>query len=286
MYAGQPPLGMEEPLTTDQPFLFLRLPRELRDHIYELCLVAPQHERWHKPLYMLDEPITDENKHELVHQPKVALDICRWWKATLHQDPPLLLVSRQVRTEADEIYWSGNDWLVAIRVNQDKCNRDEQDVHTPIQKWIDAVGLHRLTHLRDLTVEVETCYKRFHYGPERFRVTFDSTDGLRLRSPKFSKFRFPVCEDAIGWHLAITEMRRKQNGWKGEGILELFTGEKEVWAELFCSLPARSCKVKKLEHLYTMAYQRGDDVEMSRLENLLAYDHVQILDGAVEDAGY
>ena len=148
-------------------------PRELRDRIYELCLVVPNHERFIKPEWWKSDPITDENKKYLIRNPKIALDITNGCKTYLLDHPPLLAVPHQVREEADAIYWSRNEWQINIDVRQDNengCDDIEEDLRTPIQqlqKWISKIGMHRLKHLRDFTLGIETCYRRLRCELEK-----------------------------------------------------------------------------------------------------------------------
>lgn len=104
-------------------------------------------------------PATGIGQHLLVRRPKTALEINFDNPIRLEQDPPLLRVSRQVRNEANSIYWGKNEWMVIIDTQydgQDNWHFPEKDLHSPMklfEKWVDTVGIHLVMLLvRSVTV--------------------------------------------------------------------------------------------------------------------------------------
>lgn len=142
---------------------FFDLSAERRNYLYELHLVVPEHERnEHVQPACLREgkgPATGIGQHLLVRRPKTALEINFDNPIRLEQDPPLLRVSRQVRNEANSIYWGKNEWMVIIDTQydgQDNWHFPEKDLHSPMklfEKWVDTVGIHLVMLLvRSVTV--------------------------------------------------------------------------------------------------------------------------------------
>ncbi|KAK4544140.1 hypothetical protein LTR36_004638 [Oleoguttula mirabilis] len=190
---------------------------------------------------MRDTPITDVNRHRLFRRPKCALNISAGHPPWLAEHPPLLAVSRQLRDEADEMYWGKNQWAIYLDAKReddsDTLDMIDDDLHTPMQqmqKWVDMIGLHRLKHLRDFTMGIELCYKRSRCGPEEFRVRVDMEKGLQVELPASRTHLKGMREDVLGW-IGISRSRAPERA--GEGIVDYFLGEREFWSEWFFSYP-------------------------------------------------
>lgn len=103
--------------------------------------------------------------------------------------------------------------------------------------WVDMVGLSRLKYLRDCIVAVTGQYKKRYRGQGEFRVTLETDKGLQVQPPPLLFQRFDVDQGLWDWRLAATELRRRSDGWEGEGIIDYFLGEREFWSEWFFSYP-------------------------------------------------
>ena len=217
-----------------EPTGFLSLPRELRDQIYELCLVVPEHERQAK-----------SSIKRYSRQRKVALTVRDARRAWPLEHPPLLAALRQIREEGDEFYWGKNEWQVDLKVFEDQNDYIESEACVPmkqLRKWVDLIGMRRVKHLRDLTLRIKYCNEQQIYDVEDFRITLDAIKGLELHSPTFYHITEPAVESEIEWLLAVTEFRRKDNDGKGESIIEFFSFDEKIWSEWIAYACRRSVR--------------------------------------------
>ncbi len=208
-----------------------RLPRELRDNIYIKVLVQQR-----------------PSVHQLAGWTPTALCVSDGGSyLSLASPPPLLAVCRRIREEGDKIYWGENSWHIFLDVRHNHGvnsgmwpgNNLDFPRHC-FTMWHNSItrvgGLARFRALRNLTLELKLC---------DFRKGCSSTISIQLTQRglevQYSKnivhIRDPIHEDAMGWHIATTEMRRKDNGWEGEGIIDFFTSQDEFWTEWWFSYP-------------------------------------------------
>lgn len=220
-----------------EPIRFMDLPRELRNTIYELALLEPLVER--KDIkYGLDDYRLEDSERQLYSKRRHAFSTGVNNVITLAEHPPLLRVSRQVREEADEIYWSKIAWDVELDAKYNweddgfRYDEDLSQMRKDLQKWVDKMGMNRLQHLRDLTVAVELCLKPHRCIATPLRVIFIEGEGFKAEMPQQGAHVKPG-QVALARHLAWTEWRREFNGWKGEGIVDYFLGNPAFWNTWF-----------------------------------------------------
>ncbi|KAK5733524.1 hypothetical protein LTR17_009641 [Elasticomyces elasticus] len=130
--SSRPQAHMQE--QPQQPFRFLDLPRELRDEIYKFCVVDGRHRLLPEPeVTTINRPIPGdaigsyenrEQYHWFWPIDTVGLHYCS------SQRPAILSISRQIRSEVLQIFYSEHrfcfsgcrladalDWLIVVMVS-------------------------------------------------------------------------------------------------------------------------------------------------------------------------
>lgn len=254
-------------------FRFLDLPREIRDTIYEFALVEPMTEHDHRCITKNPDGSKTKVWVKKIYRDRLtALCIEHECPVNLLKDPPLLPVSRQIREEGDEIYWSMNAFAVEIEVNQyddEYRTRIDQRLVAPMQQfecWVDTVGMYRLKYLKDLKLQIDTVGGG--YPPRdnfQFVVTLYEQKWLRLGLP--NKYTcLPLRTTEMREHLRTIEMRMNKTRWQGQAIIEFFLRNKYFWSSWFFTYPEDE-PWKPWEYLLewpreaTLEWFEDDDVE-------------------------
>jgi hypothetical protein len=269
-------ISTDDTRTITKPCYFLNLPRELRDKIYATLLIVPEHERYWIPPRRLpgnselvpvpENEITPEMK-EKYRRPKRALEL--YENRTILEHPALLATCKQIREEADLIYWGKNEW----RIHLDAKDKDAiwQDGDEKLEgarkefaEWVAKMGgKERLRGLRDFELGVEFCHKRFRCDWVYIRVKLVRNSekeaeerrqkGMVLEGEgevvkkwklnvtypkKFCHAPGPVKVEVMDAHIAKTQQRMDEFGWEGEAIMDFFTSNEELWSEWFFVFPS------------------------------------------------
>ena len=129
-----------------------------------------------------------------------------------------------------------NEWQVNLDAKYDEGFDIEPDLRSPMrqfQKWVDTVGMHRLKHLRDFTLALDTCYKPWRCVANEFRVVFDPKLGLQVHLPNIRCPPIEVQNSQMSRHVARCQLETEKKEWKGEGIIYYFLDDKDFWATWF-----------------------------------------------------
>jgi hypothetical protein len=154
-------------------------------------------------------------------------------------------------------------------------DRDLRTLRKDVEEWVSRIGgVERLRHLRDLTVEVDLCLRVgcCHGKKEVFRLCFEEGK-MVIKYPSFDFCCQParINDYAMQWNFAVTDWRRREKGWVGEGIVDFLIGDAELWETWFWSFP----DYDKLQLEYTSLYDDGevrDGLDMSDEEDEEDYD--------------
>jgi hypothetical protein len=156
---------------------------------------------------------------------------------------PLLQTCRQICAEAEEIYLTLNNWVILLNLDKSIVGGDmtSSSSNSPIstalnamRAWVsDMGGLPRFRNLRTVKIIVACMCSDGTLRAQGVQVKLENARGLTVRRPPnhgwLHEFRR---EDFLGWFTASTEMRRKQRGWLGEGIMDFLLGSEELWSEM------------------------------------------------------
>ncbi|KAK5175109.1 uncharacterized protein LTR77_000246 [Saxophila tyrrhenica] len=212
----------------DTHFRFLDLPPEIRDAIYSLALVDPESARTGSD--------ADSLSAKPCEQRKCCFAILRPCKPlTARTFHPLYSLCRQIRVEASRVHWG--EHLLCMEIDPDEGGHHplalniEPDLHTAmqlVQHWgLDFGGITRFRALRDLTVRIALDQV------VDVRVTFDGAMRMGVEWLQYDESKKSIPRDVMQWHLANTNHRRVENEWKGEGIVDFFTGDAGLWETWF-----------------------------------------------------
>lgn len=242
--------------------------------IYEFALVVPMTEHDHRRITINpDGSKTKDWVKKIYRDQLTALCIQYKYPVNLHKDPPLLLVSRQVREEGDEVYWGLNRFLVHININQDDGKywpRIDDDLATPMrqfQQWVKTVGMRRLKYLKYLKLQINTAggsktgagYYSFHpRGTFPFVVKLHKQRGLVVLLPnKYLGLHLGTTE--MREHFKTTKMRMEGMRWQGQAIIDFFLRNKFFWSTWFFTYPEEEPWNPPIEE--DLEWFEDDDVE-------------------------
>jgi hypothetical protein len=210
---------------------FLDLSREIRDEIYILAVLVPM-QKQSVYTFSTDADFRCMSYPHFVSLPLLFLAAeCR---ARSARHPALSQVNRQIRSKVDEVFLGLNQWKLEVNsYTWTRKNDVPENVDLAVRMKVlerrlhDIEGPYRLRHLRDVTLELG-----FASGKCVVCIQVHHQRGLMAERPSHPKnYGLDVQEHVLGWHLAVTEMKRQENGWMGEAIVEFIVGGRELWKE-------------------------------------------------------
>lgn len=200
-----------------KPFRFLDLPLELREMIYDMVLDISKHSEAHeygfRDYFRRLSPVTNR---------VMALRITEFQPCHT-MNPPLLHVSRQVRSEAGKVYFGRNQFDLWIDNQYCACSLEA------VMVWLKTMVGDLATHLRDVQVHIGHQAGKESFVGTLIRARFDQSQGLQITGSSESweiENQGAPLEDETFFdmpsYVASLEKNRIAGAQRGEVIVDFF----------------------------------------------------------------